>query len=226
MQKLQVLLRALAAEANARVDDEPVTLHAARDGGIDRVAQPRHDGGVHPVAVAVLLLVVHEHEMRSGRRGDRIRGPRVASRRPHVVHHGCAGLERRGGHHALAGVDADPRPVTELGCERAHDGDGQRQLGAGVDRGVVAVRTPRAGRLGADVEDVGARLHHRAAQRHGGRHDIGLVAPVGRQPVARERVGRDVDDAHQVRPLAPAQLGCHHSSSGSGTIMPRTAPTR
>ena len=59
-------------------------------------------------------------------------------------------------HDALARVDADAGAVAERIGQGADHRDGQRGLGLGVDLGVVAVRVPRAGRLGPDVEDLGA----------------------------------------------------------------------
>ena len=92
---------------------------------------------------------------------------------------------------------------------------------------MLAVGLARPGRLGADVQDVGARRDHRAALRQRRRDDLVRRRARRCQSVAGERVGRDVDDAHQVRPLAPAQLGSHQSSSPSGRSCPeRRRPGR
>src|SRR5689334_9931912 len=55
------------------------------------------------------------------------------------------------------------------------------------------------GRLSADVEHVRALGGHAGALRDG---SLDVVA----EPVAAERVGRDVDDAHDIRARAPLEL--------------------
>ena len=82
-------------------------------------------------------------------------------------------------------------------------GDARRSLLVGrVDR-----RVARTGRLAADVEQVGALGDHPPRLRDGARHERRPVgADVAEQAVAAERVGRDVDDAHDERASPEAQL--------------------
>ena len=60
-----------------------------------------------------------------------------------------------------------------------------------------------SGRLAADVEDVGALGGHPPRLLDGACN--GVARPPGKQAVAAERVGRDVDDAHHERPDAPGE---------------------
>src|SRR6185503_2459494 len=69
VEELEVLGRALP-EADARVDNHPVTWHAERLRGIDRHAQPVDDVVEDAVRIVDLLLVVHEDEVRTALRCD------------------------------------------------------------------------------------------------------------------------------------------------------------
>ena len=205
--------------------------HSRGLGGGDRLRQPGDDGVEHPVRVLVALLVVHDDQVRAGVcRGRGSAG--VTAARPHVVHDPRAGGERGPRYVALRGVDAHDRPITQLGHEPADDGDGERGLGGGADRIVLAVGVPRPAGLRADVEDLGAGRRRTPAPGRGRPRRPARPSSSGLgKPVAGERVGRQVQDPHQPRPLAPRQppgdVGrCHHASSAMPVIMPRMAPTR
>ena len=101
-----------------------------------------------------------------------------------VVDVARAGVERGLGDGALGGVDRDS-VRRAVGDERLDDGEHARELVLGV-HGLGA----RAGRLAADVEQVGALAREPPALGDG---RVG----VEERAAVRERVGRHVDDAHQ-----------------------------
>ena len=173
--------------------------------------------------VARLLLVVHQHEVRIGLgRGDG--RARIPGRRPDVVHDARAGIQCRARHGALGRIDADQRAVADRLGHRPDDRDREGGLRRLVDRRPIAIGGPRPRRLGADVEDLGAGGDERDGLLHGRGDDLVDPAVRRRQPVAGERVGRHVQDAHHPRPLAPGQP--HQLSSPLPVSMPRIAPTR
>ena len=124
---------------------------------------------------------------------------RVICRAPDVVQHVCACVERRGGYLGLGRIDAD-RHVRQRGTDRPHDGLGARELFSFVDDGV-----PGSGRFAADVEHVRSLLGHHRRFGQCRRNEVAAVG--GEQPIAAERVGRDVDDAHHERAAAPDKVG-------------------
>ena len=73
-----------------------------------------------------------------------------------------------------------------------------------------------SGRFAADVEQVGTLGDHPAGRRHRARDGIG----VREQAVAGERVRRDVEDAHDVRPrpqsnvVGPMRVGAGGAAVG------------
>ncbi len=175
--------------------------------------------------VARLLLVVHQDEVRVrlGRCDGRVR---IAGGGPDVVHHAGAGRQRRARHLPLRRVDADDGAVANRLRDGPDDRDGEGGLRRLVDRRAIAVRGSWPGRLRAHVEDLGAGRDEAGGLLDGGRDD-GVDPAIGRrQPVAGERVGGHVQDAHHVGPLAPCQPRFHHASSPLPVSMPRTAPTR
>ena len=194
---------------------------------LDGVAQPVHDG------------------RRTPRRGSRSRPGCASARgaRPRAAAASAVPGSRRAAHTSLtmvapassAAAATAPllvsmlirRPVAELGRQRAHDRHRQRRLGLRVDRRDARRRPGAAG--STRRRRPGCRRRPSTIARpwaSAAATTSPASRPAGRQPIAGEGVGRDVDDAHHVRPLAPAQLGCHHSSSAVPVIMPRTAPTR
>ena len=82
VEQLEVLVGPLA-EADARVDDDPLARDPALDGRLDRRPKPADDCLEDARRVARRLLVVHEHEVRIGLgRGDgRVRDPGSPPRR-------------------------------------------------------------------------------------------------------------------------------------------------
>ena len=219
------VFRGPLAEADARVDDDPLARDSALDGRLDRRSQPAGHGLEDAGRVARLLLVVHQHEVRVrlGRCDGRVR---IAGGGPDVVHHAGAGSQRRARHRPLRRVDADDGAVANRLRHGPDDRDGEGGLRRLVDRRAIAVRGSRPGRLGTHVEDLGAGRDEADGLLDGGRDD-GVDPAIGRrQPVAGERVGGHVQDAHHVGPLAPCQPRFHHASSPLPVSMPRTAPTR
>ena len=89
----------------------------------------------------------------------------------------------------------------------AMTGTTRRDLLGRIDRRVAG-----SGRLAPDVEQVGALGDHPARGRHGPLDGIGALE----EPVARERVRRDVEDAHDVGAPAPVEDGRGRSGSGRG----------
>ena len=127
-----------------------------------------------------------------------------------VDEHGAGG---EGGVRDLGagGVDADGEPGVG---ERLDDGQDAAQL--------LLQRRPAgagAGRLAADVEDVGTV---RGEREPAGDRVAGLEPP----PAVAERVGGDVDDAHdeaavQGRELGGQAAGCRTRRSGDTAVIAR-----
>jgi hypothetical protein len=124
------------------------------------------------------------HQAEVGLRGRNHSGQlRVAAERGDIVHELGAELERATGDLGLGGVDRDGY----LALERLEDGHDSPQL-------LVECHALGAGpcRLAPDVDDRGAFVQHPSRSRDGV-HRLEVDSSV------RERVGRDVDDAHHRR---------------------------
>ena len=100
----------------------------------------------------------------------------------HVVDDGGAGFEAGARHRGVTRVDAH---ADALGRKCAHHVEHAGELLLGAHRRGAGTR-----RLPADVDDAGALLHHAAGM--GER----FVQTLMRSPVG-ERIGRNVQDAHQ-----------------------------
>ena len=121
---------------------------------------------------------MHQAEVRTGR-GDDLCKPGVAAQRRDVVDELGAELDGTPRDLGLGGVDRN-RDAVEL----LEDGNDAAQLF--VDRDGIGARPCR---LSADVDDCGALLDHAV------RGNDGVLGPEVDSSV-RERVRRDVDDAH------------------------------
>ena len=189
----QVVRRRLA-EAEARIDDQPLPRHAGTDGPLDGPLEVGDDLG-HQGRVAGLGAVVHEHQrdaVLGGDPGDGI----VVGHAPDVVDQVGPGVERRVGHGRLGRVDREGH-VRHRRAKGPDHGNDAGDLVGHVDRHVAR---PRGGT--ADVEEIGSFVAHPPGQRHCRRHR--LVA--GREEaVTRERVGRHVQDAHDERAGPPPE---------------------
>ena len=178
------------AEADAGVEQNAAERHAGPRGEPQRPLEEPVDVVENVEGGVGRLAVVHDDDARAGL-GDHTGHAGVALQAPDVVDDAGAEPRRLAGHLGLARVHGDGR--VEFGCERRdHRGD-PPQLLPGVDRRMTGPR-----RLAADVDD------RRALRRQGFRvGDRG--GRVGVQAAVRERIGRDVDDAHQRR--RPAEAG-------------------
>ena len=195
-------------EAQAGVEHDPVVGDAGRADRLHPLLQLAADRGhhapgavverevTHPVAVGT---PVHRHVRRS-RVGHHVQHGGVGEPPGDVVDHDRTGLQGGLGHLVAHRVDRDQRPRGgQLADHRHHAGQLLGDQGPG---------RPGAGRLAADVEQVGALLEQLEAvgDRVGGG---GVPAAVG------EGVGGDVDDAHHARaPERHGQGGVHRLSGG------------
>ena len=208
-------------------------------GAFDGALEVRDELGQEP-RVARLGAVVHDDERDAvvgGEAGQRV----VLADPPHVVDEVGAGGEGGLGDGRLGRVDAQRR----VGQRRPQCRDDRHDPAAFLVLGDRVVPGPR--RFATDVEDVGALLDHPAAGRD--RHFDRVAAPARQQPVAGERIGRHVEDAHHERALAPGEdpradpvvpspaspasrhpvrppHGSGSRRSGSSTSWPRAIPTR
>jgi hypothetical protein len=140
--------------------------------------------------------------------------------RGHVVDHGRTCGQRTLGDHGSISVDTDPDAV---GDQRLDDRDDSPFLFGGVD----PVGT-WAGRLAADVDQIGAVVSQAAAMRDG-------IVETGETAAVRERIRGDVEDADDDQAIRPGRAGPLRayrpstSDSASARVreslwkMPRTA---
>ena len=186
-EELEVLLHGLA-EAEARVEADPLLRDARVDGEPEPLLEEGGDVAgdvvVHGIELHRPRLSLHVHQAQVGLRGRDDAGQlRVAAKRGDIVHELRAELDRAAGDLGLGGVDRD-RHLALKRLEDRHDAPQllveRHALGAG----------PR--RLAPDVHDRGAFVQHPSR----GRDSI-LRLEV--DSAVRERVGRDVDDAHHRR---------------------------
>ena len=196
-------MRRCLPEAETGIDDDRVRA----DPGRQRPLNGRLQLGDHlddDVAVPRLGAVVHEddrHAAVSGEPDERI----VGRHAPHVVEQGRAGVEGGGRDGRLRRVDADREIRQGRVDRRDHRHD------AGSLHGCIHLLMTRPGRLSAHVEEVGTLGGHAprlpdGSLRDGGPRIRGCRRRIPREePVAGEGIGRDVDDAHDVRPGAPGE---------------------
>ena len=186
IEQLQVVLEALA-EADSRVDENPVGVDPGGRGAADPRGQLRDHLAEQVVVVRGLLhgagrpLHVHDDERRPGA-GDDVAETRVEAQRRDVVDDrrpGCKGRLRHGG---LRGVDAH-RHAGARG-QLPDDGHHAAQLLLLGDRFGAGAR-----RLAADVEDVGPLARETQAV-------LDRRRRVEERPAVREGVRGDVDDPH------------------------------
>ncbi len=178
------------AEGDARVDGDVVVLQADCAEGGDAIEHPG-EGLDDDVSVAGWFVraalgdgVTVVEDVAGARARGLLGGARALREAADVVHDVRAPIEYRAGDGGLVGVDGDEVAIAEEGFD---DGADQRCLLAHVERGAVG-----AGGLGADVDDVRARLAQRACAAQCGR-------VVAADAVAGERVVGEVQDAHDVR---------------------------
>lgn len=190
-----VVLRVLG-EAEPRIEDDAGTVHPGGDGRVD-LAEQSAAHVLDDVAVVVLLrgtrsvgpvdggTPVHEHPGDAGI-GDDTRHVGIGAATGDVVDDGHARTDRRSRHGCPHRVDADAHAVRDqLGDHRC---DALR-----LDGRVDAVGS-RTCRLAPHIDDVDTRGVQFEAVPHRG-VDVQVAAAV------RERVGRDVDDAHHHGPV-------------------------
>lgn len=181
---------------DAGVDDHAAALDAGALGGGDRAAKLVDHLGGH---IIVLRLAGHRlraparvHENERGAVPGRDAGQfGVELQAADVVHDRDAGFERRIRHQRLVGVDRQ----RDLHARRDPLEDRHHAPQLLVGRHGLGAR-PRG--LAAEIDDVGALgLEPQRARRRLGR----IGNPAG------ERVGRDVEDAHDERPRAEDEGG-------------------
>ena len=202
MHHLPVLVGSFA-EAYAWVDQDPL----ARDSGIDGVPRGLTQHALdllHQVArILGSFLVVHENKGAAAA-GSEVGDRRRALQAPDIVEDGGTSLDRRLGNLDLVSVDRNGHP--SLSRQMLDHSLGTADLLGNRD-GFMA----RARRLAADVENVRAFADH-----HHGLGDGGLSVV---EPVAAERVGTHVDDAHHIGPPAPLEPMPGDVGSLHGPIM-------
>ncbi len=163
-----------------------------RDGERQPLFEERPDVG-HDVVVARIVLhrsrlAEHVHEAKVGTRlGDDLRQLRVAAQRRHVVHELGAERESAARDLGLRGVDRH-RHLAREPLQHRHDAT---QLLLDGD----SLRS-RPRRLAADVHDRRALVDHPPGR--AGR-DVGIEM----HAAVRERIRRDVEDAHHRRAREP-----------------------
>jgi hypothetical protein len=137
---------------------------------------------------------VHQHDRDAALRSEG-QHRLVGRHAPDVVDQRGAGVERGRGDGRLRRVHAQ-RDVRQHVADGPDDGDDARDLVLGRDPFV-----PRARALAADVEEIGALGRHPARRTHGGADRVARRE----EAIARERIGRDVEDPHDERALAPRE---------------------
>ena len=120
----------------------------------------------------------------------------------HVVDEVRASVQGRRRHHGLARIDAD-RHRRQGRPHGREDGEHAVHLDGRLD-GVVS----RTGRLPTDVDEVGALGDHPLGPRHRGGHEVDRSSRrrFAEQAVTAERIGRQVEDAHDVGATPEGQL--------------------
>src|SRR5712691_4735184 len=177
-------------EPDAGIDEDALTRDTRRDRGFDRRAQESFDLGHHVIRVLGAVLVVHDDERAVMTRRE-LGQDRRAGQTPHVVDHRGAGS-----YGSLSDVDlirVDGNRHARFLREPADDLFGAHDLLAWTDGNVA-----RSGGFATDVKEIGAFLDHAQSLRHG---RVTIVT----QPIAAERIRRDVHDAHHVRAAAPLE---------------------
>ena len=147
----------------------------------------------HKIRVARIRPVVHQRR-RCARVRYRACHIGVAPQSPHVVHHSRARRKRAPCHRRLVGVNADGN--TQLRRQRLNHRNHPPQLLRRRHRRRLAVHRRGARGLAAHIHNIRAlRLKAQSLFQRGGN--------IRAQPVAAERIGRGVDDAHNISALAP-----------------------
>ena len=212
-QQLDVVLDGLA-EADAGIEADALLGDPRRDGEREPLLEERPDLR-HDVVVARILLHrsrlaehVHEADVCT-RLGDDLRQLRVATQRRDVVHELGAERESAARDLGLRGVDRERHLATQ---PLQHRHDATQLL---VDGDALRSR-PR--RLAADVHDRRALFDHPPGR--AGR-DVGIEM----HAAVRERVRRDVEDAHHRRAREPLRdrdqgYGCEGSGGGGCMVAP------
>jgi hypothetical protein len=191
-EKLEVLEDGLA-EAEPGIEADPLLGDARIDGEAEAFLQEGGDLLGHVVVRRVELhrprLALHVHQAKIGAGGSDHAGQLgVAAECGHVVHELGAELGRPAGNLGLGRVDRD----RNLALERLEHGHDPPQLL--VERHALGTG-PR--RLPTDVHDPRPLVHHAPRSRNG-------VTRVEVDTAVRERVGCDVDHAHDRRPRKPS----------------------
>ena len=207
------------AEADAWIEDDPFTRDPAFDRAVARGAQPvehlEHDIAVARARVQVVPLAgrVHQDD-RNSARSDELEAARIVPQRRDVVDQVCSRGERRLHHLGPARVDADRRAHRRAVLDRGN-------------RTLDLVAFPHRGRAGpgafpADVDNRRPGLVHRRGVRPGFLGIVEELAAVG------EAVGRDVENAHDLRLVEPdrplAQLQRRVRRGESGPLPPGLGP--
>ena len=195
-QHLERVLSALG-EAHPRIEDQAVAADACRPGGGHARHQliPHLGNDVRVVRLGVHVRrpasVMHQDRRCAGARHHARHG-RITGKRCDVVDDRRTARQSGFGHARLVGIDRDRDRHSTLQPFQHRQHPAQFL-------GFVNGRCPRPRRLAADIEDVGALLHHAERIRHrAGR--IEALAAIGK------RVGRDVDDRHDERARAKKEM--------------------
>jgi len=152
------MLVAALRKADARIDDQRLAGNAvvlrASDGAGQIGENLTDDIAVLGVRIHVLGAPARVHQdRRHAARGDQGTKVGIVLERTDVVDDRGAAIEGRCGHHGLIRVDRNRD--TNRGANRFHGRLDARQLLRRADR-----PGPRTGRLGANIDDVGAGRFH------------------------------------------------------------------
>ncbi len=181
-------MRRRLAEADPRIEGNPLARDAGRQRGVAAFGQEGRHAGDDVVVVVVRRhlhragLALHVHQADADGRVGGGHGQRAGRlQRAHVVEDVDAQRERLGHHHRVGRVHRHRHAQRHrMPQHRQH----ARQLLGGVGQ----ART-RARGFAADVQDVGALRHQQVAVR-------ARLVRVRELAAIEERVGGDVDDAH------------------------------
>ncbi len=193
MQQQQVVFHGLA-ESDAGIDSDALPRHPGPLGDPGPIQQERLHLGDHVSVLRIILhgagrsQHVHQHQSRLARRHQFSHTRSL--QRSHVVDDLGPGIQGRSGYLDLGGVDRDH---DALGGECRHHRYHPPDL---LGRGNLGGTGP--GRFAPDVHEVGT-LVPLAAPVRDRRLGVEVAPPVG------ERVGGDVDDPHDQRPLPEGQ---------------------
>ena len=193
--QLEVLVEVLA-EPDPRIHRDPVGGDPRELGRLDPLAEVlvhlTHDVVVPWSLLHRLRVALHVHQDEGGLPlADHVEHLRIDSARD-VVHDRGSGVQCRGRHVGLPGVD--------------RDGDGRMLLDEPLDHRPNAAQLllrrdglgARAGRLAADVQDVRTVVDHLGRMRHRG-------GPIEEPSAVGERVRGDVQDPHDERALGAVE---------------------